>query len=70
MECSNRTSGKGFQLKENRFRLAVRKKLFTIWAVKKKAFPREVVGASSLKTFKTRFDSTLATSSSRRCPYP
>ena len=53
--------GKWFQLKEGRFRLGIRKKLFTIRVVKHwHRLPREVVGAPSLEAFKVRLDQALS----------
>jgi len=52
--------GNGFKLKEERFRLDVRKIFFT-WKVVRPwhRLPRETVDAPSLKVFKARFDGAL-----------
>ena len=48
------------KLKEDRFRLDIRKKFFTMRVVKPwNMLPREAVEAPSLKTFKTRLDRAL-----------
>ncbi|KFV58221.1 hypothetical protein N341_01736, partial [Tyto alba] len=50
----------GTELKEGRFRLDIRKKLFTMKVVKHwNRLPRVVVDAPSLETFKVRLDGAL-----------
>ena len=59
--CCNRARGNGFELKEGRFRLDIRKKFFTMRVVKHwNRFPREAVDAPSLETFKARLDRALS----------
>jgi len=59
--CNDRTKGSGFKLKESRFRLDIRKKFFTMRAVRPwNTFPREAVAAPSLAVFKARLDGTLS----------
>ncbi|KFQ89740.1 hypothetical protein N337_07238, partial [Phoenicopterus ruber ruber] len=58
--CCDRTKGNGFKLKEGRYRLDIRKKLFTMKVVKHwDRLLREVVDAPSLETFKVRLDGAL-----------
>ncbi|KFW01656.1 hypothetical protein N327_11723, partial [Fulmarus glacialis] len=57
----NRTTGNGFKLKGGRFRLAIRKKFFTVRVVKHwNRLPREVIDAPSLETIKVRLDRALS----------
>ena len=58
--CCDRTSSKGFKLREDRFRLDIRKKYFTRREAKRwNRLPREKVEAPSLETFKARLDGAL-----------
>jgi len=59
--CSHRTRGKGFNLREGRFRLDTRTKFFTMRVVKPwHRLPREVVDGPSLETFKARLGGALS----------
>ena len=53
--------GDGFRLKQGRFRLGIRKKFFTLRAVRPlPRLPREAVDAPSLAVFKARLDGGLS----------
>jgi len=59
--CSDNTRGNGCKQNESRFRLDIRKKFFTMRAVKHwNRLPREAVDAPSLEVFKARLDGALS----------
>ena len=58
---SDRTGSDGFKLKKGRFQLDIRKKFFSMRAVRDwHRLRREVVNAPSLETFKARLDGALS----------
>lgn len=59
--CSGRTRRNGFKLREGRFRLYIRKKLFTIRVMRHwNRLPRGVLDAPSLDTFRVRLNQALS----------
>jgi len=62
LEFSDSTHGNGSKLHQGRFRLDIKKHVFTERVVKHwKRLPREVVNASSLSVFQTHLNSALNT---------
>ena len=58
--CGDRTRRNVFKLKEDRFRLDIRKKSFTVRVVRHwDGLPRDVVDAPSLENFKVKLGKTL-----------
>jgi len=61
MVGSNRTRGNSFKLEQGRFKLNIRKKLFTVRVVGHwDRLPGEAVDAPSLEAFKARFNGALS----------
>ncbi|KFV48635.1 hypothetical protein N341_08047, partial [Tyto alba] len=59
-ECNDRIRGNGFKLKEGRFRVEIRKKFFTVRAVRHwHRLQRKAVPAPSLEMVKARLDRAL-----------
>jgi len=60
-ECSDRTRSVGFEQKEVRFELDIRKKFFTMRVLRPwHRLPREAAPAPSLAVLKARLDGTLS----------
>ena len=60
--CCDRRRGNDFKLKERRFKLDVRKKIFTIRVMRHwHRLPRDVLDAQSLETPKVRLDGAPST---------
>ena len=69
-ECSDRTRGNGFKLKEGGLSLDVRKKFFTVRVVRPwNRLPREAVDAPSLEVLKARLDGALGNLGECPCPW-
>ncbi len=59
--CCDRTRGNGFKIEGGRFRLDIRKNIFTMRVVEHwPRLPREAVDAPSLETFKARLAEALS----------
>jgi len=60
--CCDRTRENGFKLKEVKFKLDIRRKLFMIRVMRHwNRLPRMLVGTLSLEMFKVRMDGALST---------
>ena len=58
---TDRTRGNSFKLKEERFRLDIRKKFITVRVVRhRNRLPSELVDAPSMKTFRVRMHRALS----------
>lgn len=55
--CCDRKRSNGFKLKEDRFRLEIRKRFFTVRVGKQRhRLPKEILDAPSLEIFQVRLD--------------
>ena len=69
--CSDWVRGSSFKLQEGRFRVNLRKNLFTVSVERHwQRLPREAVDAPSLEVFKARLDRALSNLVCWKVPLP